>query len=168
MRWAVATEPTTANSASGCRRERAGQGRPPLPPAWQPAPRHRCEPERHPDRGPHARPGASSREPNRWPADTKLRFTQWVYDVLDTWLIQSEGEEPPAPGTILENPRFGMISVKDRQLLQEALDWRCDAFLTMERRLPTAAAFVEQETGLRIMRPTTHCGLLDRWAQLYR
>jgi hypothetical protein len=22
-------------------------------------------------------------------------YTQWVYDVLDTWLIQSEGEQPP-------------------------------------------------------------------------
>jgi hypothetical protein len=27
------------------------------------------------------------------------RYTQWVYDVLDTWLIQSEGEGLPAPGT---------------------------------------------------------------------
>ena len=44
-----------------------------------------------------------------------------------------------------------MISVKDRRLLQEALDWRCDAFMTMERRLPTAAAFIERQTGLRVM-----------------
>jgi hypothetical protein len=22
------------------------------------------------------------------------RYTQWVYDVLDAWLVQSEGEEP--------------------------------------------------------------------------
>jgi hypothetical protein len=51
-----------------------------------------------------------------------------------------------------------MISVKDRQLLQEALDWRCDAFMTMERRLPTAAAFIERQTGLRVMRPTTYWG----------
>jgi hypothetical protein len=95
------------------------------------------------------------------------RYTQWVYDVLDTWLIQSASEEPPAPGTTFEDRRFGMISVKDRQLLQEALDWGCDAFMTMERRLPTAAAFIEHETGLRVMRPTTYWGLLDRWANLY-
>ena len=25
-------------------------------------------------------------------------YTQWVYDVLDTWLVHSEGEEPPTPG----------------------------------------------------------------------
>jgi hypothetical protein len=95
------------------------------------------------------------------------RYTQWVYDVLDTWLIQSASEEPPMPGTTFEDRRFGMISVKDRRLLQDALDWRCDAFLTMERRLPTAAAFIEHETGLRVMRPTTYWGLLDPWANLY-
>jgi hypothetical protein len=83
-------------------------------------------------------------------------FTQWVYDVLDTWLIQSEAEEPPTPGTTFDDRRFGMISVKDRRLLQEALDWRCQAFMTMERKLPTAAAFIERETGLHLcVRPRT-------------
>ena len=86
---------------------------------------------------------------------------------VDTWLIQSGGEEAPAPGTTLEDRRFGMISVKDRRLLQEALDWQCDAFMTMERRLPTAAVFIERETGLRVMRPTTYWGPLSRFAGLY-
>jgi hypothetical protein len=94
-------------------------------------------------------------------------YTQWVYDVLDTWLIQSEAEEPPTPGKTLEDRRFGMISVKDRRLLQEALDWRCQAFITMERRLPTAAAFIVRETGLRVMRPTTYWNLLSGFAPLY-
>jgi hypothetical protein len=85
------------------------------------------------------------------------RYTQWVYDVLDTWLVQSGGEEPPMHGTMFEDRRFGMISVNDRRLLQDALDWPCDAFMTMERRLPTAAEFIERETGLRVMRPTTCC-----------
>ncbi len=94
-------------------------------------------------------------------------YTQWVYDVLDTWLIRSEREQPPAPGRAFDDRRFGMISVKDRQLLQEALDWCCDAFMTMERRLPTAAAFIERETGLRLMRPTTYWDLLSPFARLY-
>lgn len=98
---------------------------------------------------------------------TRPGYTQWVYDVLDTWLIQSEGEEWPTPGTTFEDRRFGMVSVKDRRLLQEALDWRCDAFMTMERRLPTAAAFIERQTGLRVMRPTTYWNLLSRSARLY-
>jgi hypothetical protein len=94
-------------------------------------------------------------------------YTQWVYDVLDTWLVHSEGEERPTPGRTFEDQRFGMISVKDRRLLQEALDWRCQAFITMERRLPTAAAFIERQTGLRVMRPTTYWNLLSRFAPLY-
>ena len=61
---------------------------------------------------------------------TRSGYTQWVCDVLCTSLIQSEGEEPPTPGRTFEDRRFGMISVKDRRLLQEALDWRCDAFMT--------------------------------------
>jgi hypothetical protein len=98
---------------------------------------------------------------------TRPGYTQWVYDVLDTWLIQSEGEERPTPGTTFEDRRFGMISVKDRRLLQEALDRRCNAFMTMERRLPTASVFIERQTGLRVMRPTTHWNLLRRFARLY-
>ena len=94
-------------------------------------------------------------------------YTQWVYDVRDTWLIQSEGEEPPTPGRTFEDQHFGMISAKDRRLLQEALDWRCQAFVTMERRLPTAAAFIEQQTGLRVIRPTTYWALLRPFARLY-
>jgi hypothetical protein len=94
-------------------------------------------------------------------------YTQWVYDLLDTWLIQSNGEERPTPGKTFEGRRFRMISVTDRLLLQEALDWRCDAFMTMERRLPTAAPFIERQTGLRIMRPTTYRDLLSRFSRLY-
>jgi hypothetical protein len=94
------------------------------------------------------------------------RYTQWVYDVRDTWLIQSAGEEIPPWGHRFLNPTFGMISKKDRILLQDALDLRCDAFLTMEKNLPDAAEHVERKTGLRIMRPTTYWSLLDRWANL--
>jgi hypothetical protein len=98
---------------------------------------------------------------------TRPGYTQWVHDVLDTWLIQSEGEEPPTPGRTFEDRCFGMISATDRRLNQEALDWRCNAFMTMERRLPTAAAFIERETGIRVMRPTTYRDLLSRFARLY-
>lgn len=95
------------------------------------------------------------------------RYTQWVCDVRDTWLVQSAGEEIPPWGWKFDNRRFSNISTKDRILLQDALDFRCDAFMTMERRLPTRAEFIERETGLRVMRPTTYWRLLDRWAHLY-
>jgi len=100
-------------------------------------------------------------------ARNRTQFTQWVCDVVDTWLIQSEGQYPPTPGTTFGDPRFGMVSQKDHRLLQEALDWKCEAFVTMERRLPTAAAFIQWETRLQVMRPTTYWGLLSPWARLY-
>jgi hypothetical protein len=68
-------------------------------------------------------------------------YTQWVDDVLDSWLVSSEGEKS-APTSTFDDPRFGNISVKDRRLLQEALHVGCDAFMTMERRLPTAVLCV--------------------------
>jgi hypothetical protein len=98
---------------------------------------------------------------------TRPSYTQWVYDLLDTWLIQSEGQEPPTPGRSFDDDRFGMISVKDRRLLQEALDWQCEAFLTVERCLPTAATFIERETGLQMLRPTKYWAQLKRFARLY-
>jgi hypothetical protein len=96
-----------------------------------------------------------------WPA-----FTRWVLDVPDTWLIQSEGQ-PVVPSATFDDRRFDNISVKDRWLMQDALDVGCDAFLTMERRLPTQANFIERATGLWVMRPTTYWSLLSRWAALY-
>jgi hypothetical protein len=96
-----------------------------------------------------------------WPA-----FTRWVLDVLDTWLIQSEGETV-VPSATFDDRRFGNISAKDRGLLQDALDVGCDGFLTMERRLPTQADFIARATGVRVMRPTTYWSLLSPWAALY-
>lgn len=100
-------------------------------------------------------------------ARNRPQFTQWVYDVIDTLLIQSGGQDPPTPGSTFTKHRFGMISQKDRRLLQEALDWKCQAFVTMERRLPTATEFIERETRLQVMRPTTYWSLLSAWARLY-
>jgi hypothetical protein len=94
-------------------------------------------------------------------------YTQWVYDVRQTWLDQSEDEEIPPWGHRFYNRTFGMISKKDRVLLQDALDLGCDAFLTMEKNLPRAAAHVERETGLRILRPSGYWDLLCPWARLY-
>jgi hypothetical protein len=95
------------------------------------------------------------------------RYTQWVNDVRDTWLVQSAGEEIPPWRRTFDQATFGMVSKNDRILLQDALDLRCDAFLTMEQNLPDAAEHVERKTGLRIMGPTTYWELLDRWAKLY-
>jgi type IV secretory pathway VirB9-like protein len=82
-------------------------------------------------------------------------------------MIQSAGQEPKEPGARFDDGRFGNISRKDRRLLQDALDVGCDAFMTMERRLATAAEFIQRTTRFRVMRPTTYWHLLDPWAALY-
>ena len=95
------------------------------------------------------------------------RYRQWVDDVRDTWLVQSADSEVPPWGQTFYHRRFGMISRKDRILLQDALDLGCDAFMTMEKRLPRNAEFIERMTGLRVMRPTDYWALLEPWAKLY-
>jgi hypothetical protein len=82
-------------------------------------------------------------------------------------LVSSEGEEP-VPTSTFDNRRFGNISVTDRRLLQDALDVGCDAFMTMKRKLPTVAPFVEKTTDLQIMRPTAYWAVLQPFANLYR
>jgi len=45
---------------------------------------------------------------------------------------------------------------------------RCEAFLTVERRLPSNREHVERELGIRILTPTTHWEMLRPWAALWR
>jgi hypothetical protein len=94
-------------------------------------------------------------------------YLQWVLDVRETWQVQSSNEREPEPGTLLQDQRFGMISRKDGKLIQEALDWRCEAFLTMERRLPRVAQYLHSQTGLRLLRPSDYWRLLAPWSRLY-
>jgi hypothetical protein len=74
---------------------------------------------------------ANLREVEAW---DRPSYTQWVHDVLDTWLIQSSGQGPPERTEAFDHRRSDNISAKDRRLLQDALDLGCDAFMTMERR----------------------------------
>ena len=92
------------------------------------------------------------------------RYAQWVLDVVDVWMVQSEGEEPAPPSI----EKLGSVSSKDWNLLRDALAYRCDAFLTMERRLFSQAPVIERRTRLRILRPTTYWRLLRPWTALYR
>lgn len=94
-------------------------------------------------------------------------YLRWVLDVRETWLIQSSDEMEPEPGTLLQAQRFGMISRKDGKLIQEALDWRCEAFMTMERRLPRVAQYLHSQTGLRMLRPSAYWTLIAPWSRLY-
>jgi hypothetical protein len=109
-------------------------------------------------------------------ADDKLdaRHSRWVRDVLDPWLITVEayrgeafegwGQELAAR---LDEPRFGYLSAKDKLLLQDAVALECDAFLTMEKKLARNAEHIEEQLGLKVLRPPDYWALLAPWAALY-
>ena len=50
----------------------------------------------------------------------------------------------------LENASFGYLGAGDRRLIQDAVYLECDAFLTMERKLPKNAGHIERELGIRV------------------
>jgi hypothetical protein len=56
---------------------------------------------------------------------------------------------------------------KDLLLLKVALSFGCEAFMTMENRLPKNAAHMERKLGLRVATPAQYWELLRPWAKLY-
>jgi hypothetical protein len=97
---------------------------------------------------------------------------QWLWDIADHSEVCLQGAGPtPESETLaarLYEPKFGYLSEKDRLLLQHAVFLRCEAFLTVERRLPSNREHVERELGIRILTPTTHWEMLRPWAALWR
>jgi hypothetical protein len=97
---------------------------------------------------------------------------QWLWDIADHSEVCLASEGPTAESEALsdrlDEPKFGYLSKADRRLLQEAIALRCDAFLTVERRLPRNAPHLERELGIRILTPILHWDVLRPWAALWR
>jgi hypothetical protein len=95
---------------------------------------------------------------------------QWLWDIADHSSVCLEGAGPTAESEALamrlDEPKFGYLSQKDKWLLQHAIILRCEAFLTVERKLPRNAAHIERELGTRILTPVTYWELLRPWAAL--
>jgi hypothetical protein len=97
---------------------------------------------------------------------------QWAYDVLDHWLVcMSEGGGPSAASLSkaqrVNTKAFGYLGAGDRALIGDAVAFRCDAFLTMERRLPKNAPHIQRELGLHVLTPIQHWDLLRPHAHLW-
>lgn len=97
---------------------------------------------------------------------------QWLWDIADHSEVCLEGDGPTAESEALaarlSESKFGYLSIKDRLLLRHAIVLRCEAFLTVERRLPRNAGHVERELGIRILTPITYWEMLRPWAALWR
>jgi hypothetical protein len=97
---------------------------------------------------------------------------RWLWDIADHSEICLEGDGPTAESAALagrlDELKFGYFSQKDKLLLRQAIVLSCEAFLTVERRLPRNAAHIERELGIRILTPVMHWDLLLPWASLWR
>ncbi|MFL6275206.1 MAG: hypothetical protein ACJ74G_08335 [Blastocatellia bacterium] len=101
-------------------------------------------------------------------------YLQWAYDVLDHWqacLDSYDGAAFTDKGELvaswLDGSSFGYLGEKDRRLIQDAVRLECDAFLTMERRLPRNAGHIQRELGIRVLTPIQLGEVLQPWAGLF-
>ena len=96
---------------------------------------------------------------------------QWLWDIADHSQVCLDAAGPSGESEALAErlaePRFGYLSEKDRRLLADAVALRCDAFLTMERRLPRNAAHLTRELGIEVLTPIGHWEMLRPWAALW-
>jgi hypothetical protein len=97
---------------------------------------------------------------------------QWLWDIEDhsEVCLESNGptNESEALAARMDEAKFGYLGEKDRLLLRDAITLRCEAFLTVERRLPKNTAHIERVLGIRILTPITHWEMLRPWAALWR
>ncbi|MEA2875552.1 MAG: hypothetical protein QOF14_748 [Hyphomicrobiales bacterium] len=100
--------------------------------------------------------------------DAHLR---WLFEI-DNYSRTFLDETGPSPESValaarLDEPKFGYLGAGDRVLLQDAIFFQCDSFLTVERKLPKNAAHIEGELGIRVLTPVTYWTLLRPWAALW-
>lgn len=105
-------------------------------------------------------------------AKTDAGHLQWLRDIADhsETCLEDAGvtDESERLAARLAETKFGYLSEKDRLLIRQSIALRCEAFLTVERRLPRNAVHMEREVGIRILTPVTHWELLRPWAALWR
>jgi hypothetical protein len=99
-------------------------------------------------------------------------YLQWAYDVLDHWLAclaeaEALSDESLHLAAKLDGKSFGYLGAGDRALIKDAVLLDCDAFLTMEQRLPKNAQHIQRELGIQILTPVQYWDLLRPWARLY-
>jgi len=103
-------------------------------------------------------------------------YLQWAYEMLDYWegcLATYEESSSAFSGkgvllsSKLQERQFGYLSTKDAALIKDAVLLECDAFLTMERRLPRNATHLEQKLEIKVLQPIGYWDLLKPWAALF-
>ena len=95
----------------------------------------------------------------------------WVYEIAayaDSFLADDEPTDLNiSRASKLDSTKFGYLSAKDRLLLKHSVELGCDAFLTVEKKLPKNASHLEREIGIRVITPALYWAMLRPWAALW-
>ena len=98
--------------------------------------------------------------------------TQWLWDIADHSEICLLATGPTSDSRVradrLSEQKFGYLSDNDRRLLRDAVLLRCEAFLTVERRLPRNADHILRQLNIHVLTPVSHWAWLEPWAALWR
>ena len=96
---------------------------------------------------------------------------QWVWDIAGhselCLLEKGSTNDSRACADRLSEQKFGYLSDKDRRLFREAVLLCCEAFLTVECRLPRNAAHIRRQLGIHVLTPIIHWKWLGPWARLW-
>lgn len=95
-------------------------------------------------------------------------YVEYALDI-QRWSNSASGQPTTKAATPspLDSPAMGFLGEGDRVLLREAVAYGCDAFLTMENKLPKNSFRIREVAGIEILSPKAFWDRVLPWAALF-